>query len=380
MGGDFHGSYAPEDVTFLLKVVELAPLGIEERELRVQSGESHYSEMIGPEAPPDPDYLSFFAEALERNLGRLASDLVKTASLIALLRPGPVTLVSIARSGTPVGVVLGRLLRALFARDCVHFSISVVRDRGADLNALRRVASLRPPESVVFVDGWTGKGVIARELRRSLAGPGAALGAAFPRELAVLSDLCGEAELSAGSDDWLIPTCLLNGTVSGLVSRTILNRDLTGPGDFHGCLYYGGLEPHDLSRPLADRMTAAAAAAARRDPRLLAWCEFPREAERARAREGSRAFLDSVRRRYGISDPNHVKPGLGEATRALLRRSPGLLAVRDPGDPDVRHAILLAGRRGVPVEVDTALAYRAVALIRRVLPEAARRPAGGEAA
>jgi hypothetical protein len=383
MGEGFSGSYAPEDVTFLLERVELAPLAIEERERRIRSGERHYSEMIGPEGPPDPLYMEVFREALERGLPRLASDFAKTASLVALARPGPVTVVSIARSGTPAGVVLARLLRSLFGRDVRHYSISVVRDRGADLNALRYVASERPPSSVVFVDGWTGKGVIARELRRSLeaaasgaggegegkgddagGGPGGAGGGLrLPRELAVLSDLCGEAEISAGSDDWLVPTCLLNSTVSGLISRSILREGLTGPEDFHGCVHYAHLAPWDVSREVADRITGAAEAAARLDPSLLSWDRFPEEGARARSRERSRAFLEAVRRGRGVSDPNLVKPGLGEATRVLLRRSPALLSVRDLADPDVRHALMLARSRGVPVEEDHELPYRAAAIV-----------------
>jgi hypothetical protein len=38
---------------FLLKVVELAPLSIEERERRIHVDKIHYSEMIVPESLPD---------------------------------------------------------------------------------------------------------------------------------------------------------------------------------------------------------------------------------------------------------------------------------------------------------------------------------------
>jgi hypothetical protein len=357
----FSGSYAPEDAIFLLKPVELKPMDIEERELRIQSGSSHYSEMIGPEAAPDPLYMEVFEDAMERNLPRLAADFARVAALIAR-RPGPVTVMSIARSGTPAGVVLARLLRGIFGRDAAHYSFSVIRDRGADMNALNHVARSRPSGSAVYVDGWTGKGVIARELRKSLA-------SADPRVaggLAVLSDLCGEAALAAGADDWLIPTSLLNSTVSGLVSRTILNPALTGQGDFHGCVYYAGLARHDVSVATADRITLAAEKAVRDDPGIVSRAAGVPPAERKAAQARSKAFLESVRRDYGVTDPNHVKPGIGESTRVLLRRCPELLIVRDPDDPDVRHAMLLAASRGVPVERVPDLAYRAAALIRKV--------------
>ncbi len=38
-------------------------------------------------------------------------------------------------------------------------------------------------------------------------------------------------------EDFLIPSACLNSTVSGLVSRTVLNDDLIGPADFHGAKF-----------------------------------------------------------------------------------------------------------------------------------------------
>ena len=48
MNGDFHGSYLPEDVTFLLKHISMPLLSIAEKERRIQSGLCHYSEMLSP--------------------------------------------------------------------------------------------------------------------------------------------------------------------------------------------------------------------------------------------------------------------------------------------------------------------------------------------
>ena len=48
----------------------------------------------------------------------------------------------------------------------------------------------------------------------------------------------------------------------------------------------------------------------------------------------------------------------------LLRRVPRRLLLRDPHDPAVAHLRLLAEEKKVPVEVDPALPYQAVSLIR----------------
>ncbi|MFK4531839.1 hypothetical protein ABIA00_000022 [Bradyrhizobium ottawaense] len=63
------------------------------------------------------------------------------------------------------------------------------------------------------------------------------------------------------ADDYLIASCLLNGIVSGLVSRSILNAALVGPGDFHACVTYPQYAGADLSRPFVDTIAPLAAAA-----------------------------------------------------------------------------------------------------------------------
>ena len=68
--------------------------------------------------------------------------------------------------------------------------------------------------------------------------------------------------------------------------------------------------------------------------------------------------------RAGVDDPNRVKPGIAEATRALLRRVPNRLYLRDSSDPDVAHLVHLAREANVPVEaLNHDGAHRAVAII-----------------
>ena len=78
------------------------------------------------------------------------------------------------------------------------------------------------------------------------------------------------------------------------------------------------------------------------------------------------AAVEQIRQRYGIESVNFVKPGVGEATRVLLRRVPWKILVREADHPDHVHLRLLAQRRGVPVEVVPDLAYSCMGLVRRV--------------
>jgi hypothetical protein len=176
----------------------------------------------------------------------------------------------------------------------------------------------------------------------------------------VVADLAGVAGLSATSEDYLIPSSVLNAVVSGLVSRTVLNSTYVGPGDLHACVYYAGLEPHDISRRFVDEVTGPLLQALAGPVPLLA------HVVPADRRAGCAAFVRACMERHGVSDRNRIKPGIGEATRSLLRRLPETLIVRDPHHEDVTHLIELARQRGVTVIIDPALAppYRAAVVIK----------------
>lgn len=360
---NFSGSYHRDDVRFLLKPLALASfVDVPDKERLIQSGRRHYSEMLSRESLPSARYLDVFGQACAANLERMARDCVTLAGLIARRRAGAITLVSLARAGTPVGVVLKRLLGGMFGRDVAHYSLSIIRDRGIDRVALEYIlAQGHAPESIVFVDGWTGKGVIAAELRASVAAFNAGHGCDIDGGLYVLSDLAGVAACAAAHDDYLIPSSILNATVSGLVSRSILN-DAIGPGDFHGCVYYAEFEPQDQSRAFADRLVGLAQKLAEDGtgaPDLT-------DDARATAARVSRDYMEAAMRRHGIADRNLIKPGLGEATRVLLRRTPDRLIVRDAASADVAHLLVLAREKDVPVHLDSGLPYQAVSIIRSI--------------
>jgi hypothetical protein len=363
--GSFSGSYRAGDVSFLLKPLPLQDfVDIEDKEYLIQSGQRHYSEMLSPESLPSARYLQVFRDACAANTARMASDCLRLAAIICARSkgPGPVTLVSLARAGTPVGVVLNRLLPVVFGRASSHYSVSIIRDRGIDQVALDHIlAQGHAPESIVFIDGWTGKGVISRELDIAVAGFNASRGTNIDGGLYVLSDLAGTAACAASCDDYLIPSSILNATVSGLVSRSILNEAI-GPGDFHGCVYYQQFDAHDQSQAFADGVAEQALALARLPGKSVA---APCDKENAAA--VSRAYMIAALQQHGIGDVNMIKPGIGEATRVLLRRTPRLLILRDAQAPEVAHLALLAHEKNVPVMVDRALPYHAVSLIRSAL-------------
>lgn len=356
----FSGSYARGEVTFLLQKLELQPIAdVTAKEQLLQSGR-HYSEIIGAETKPAPEYVQMFEAAVALNLPQLARDLHRLAVAIRRRRPAGITLVSLARAGTPVGVALRHLYRDLFDLEVTHYSISIIRDRGIDAAALDYIVGQHDPRSLAFIDGWTGKGTIGSELRRSLERYAQQRGLSLPDELFVLCDLAGIATACGSTEDYLIPSAILNATVSGLVSRTILN-DAIRPGQFHGCLYYDELAGHDRSRWFIERWRAQVL---QDRERLLAQAGAAPDLGLVRAR--SERLISELMRRYQVSDRNFIKPGIGEATRSMLRRVPRVLVLRDPDAPSVRHLQWLAARRAVPIDHEPDLPLNAATILRKL--------------
>lgn len=367
----FSGSYDPQDVRFLLKPVHMEFVALEEKERRIQSGQSHYSEMLSVEHLPSPQYFDLFGEAMQRNAQRFAEHILQLAGIIAreMTHKGcpEITLVSLARAGTPVGVLLRRSLVEL-GRQAAHYSISIIRDRGIDEEALHHIVGRdgRSPKGIVFVDGWTGKGVIGAELKKSIDRFNAQTGLCLPTQLHVVADLCGAAEVSATGEDYLIPSSLLNAIISGLVSRSVLNERLVGPGDFHACVYHEHWQAEDKSRWFVDEIFSRIRALVQQP---LALPSMPSHEDLQYKQDCSAKFLRYCCQTFGVSDANHIKPGIGEATRVLLRRVPHMVLLRSEDQEDTQHIKLLAKEKAVPMRVMPQLPYAAVALIRNVRGE-----------
>ncbi|MFE7747551.1 phosphoribosyltransferase [Streptomyces sp. NPDC057428] len=362
--GPAFSSYAAKDVGWLLQdlsdTVLEAPT--EEREEAIQSGGAHYAESLPVEYQPTPQYQDLFKAALEASAARIARAVgTVTETILAespSSRPGsgdrtPV-LVSLARAGTPVGVLMRRWALHRHGLDLPHYAVSIVRGRGIDANALRWLAAHHDPADVVFVDGWTGKGAITRELAAALEEFGG-----FNPEIAVLADPGGCVRTYGTREDFLIPSACLNSTVSGLISRTVLRSDLVGPHDFHGAKFYRELADSDVSGLFLDKVVARFDEVA---DAVDAEAKEMLGADRAPTWEGW-AAVERISEEYGIHDVNLVKPGVGETTRVLLRRVPWKILAKRGAGADLDHVRLLAEQRGVPVEEVDELPYTCVGLI-----------------
>ena len=297
-------SYSEKDVILLLKDITgmVEPQPTEEREKLIQAGR-HYSEMLPIEYVPTEKYMEVYRDTLEKYSKSVALAVGKLADKIIQNKGKDVVLVSLARAGIPIGILIKRYILQKYGIDMPHFSISIIRGRGIDDNAMKYLLGRYAPQQLLFVDGWIGKGAILNELKKDIASY-----EGVSSDIAVIADPANVTELCGTHEDILIPSSCLNSTVSGLVSRTFLRKDIIGENDFHGAVYYGNLEESDLSYEFIERIEK----------------EFEMNSEMEdKVIEGK--GIDEVREiaeTFCVDDINLIKPGIGEATRVLLRRIP----------------------------------------------------------
>ncbi|GIJ47600.1 hypothetical protein Val02_44860 [Virgisporangium aliadipatigenens] len=359
--GPRFSSYSADEVGWLLKDLSDVSLEapVEQREAAIQAKAAHYAESLPIEYQPSPQYQALFAAALDESADRVATAVGVVTELLLAARERPPVLVSLARAGTPVGILMRRWARFAHGLELPHYTASIVRGKGIDRVALRWLAERYDSADIAFVDGWTGKGAITRELRAALDEVSTMDGLRFDPELAVLADPGGCVTLYGTRDDFLIPSACLNSTVSGLVSRTVLNDAYIGPDDFHGAKFYRELAGVDVSNHFLDVITARFDAA---HERVAAQRRRLESSDRSPDWRGQKVTAD-LAGRYGIEDVNLVKPGVGETTRVLLRRVPWRVLVRPGAEAELRHVLLLAEQRGVEVEAVPDLPYSCVGLI-----------------
>lgn len=345
------GTYHNDDVVLLLKditgLVEPQPASV--REKLIQRG-THYSEMLPLEYAPSEIYMATFRRALTQYARMTANAVASVAEKIYAEKGDAAVLVSLARAGTPIGILIKRYLQQRYGASVAHYSISIIRGRGIDRNAMDEILRHHEARNIQFVDGWTGKGAIQSQLVAAMAD--------YPRVepgLAVLSDPACIARICGTHDDFLIASSCLNSTVSGLLSRTFLRSDIIGNDDYHGAAFYPELMEQDLTYTFIETIQAVF-------PSVPPLCQ-----EADSSPESAWAEVEAIRSAFGIHDVNLVKPSIGEATRVLLRRLPWKVLVHSLHDHEhLAHLYQLADEKGVELIEYPLKHYRACGLIKEM--------------
>ena len=303
---------------------------------------THFSHSPKIESAPDEQTLqtyrwamSIYAKQLSQGISRLAHTLISTAETE---RKERIILISLARAGVPIGALLQGTLQRLKINS-QHYVISLVLDRGLDTRALLYLREHEPNSTVFFVDGWTGKGAVSDELEQSLQTFQRAFNLESseplgrPPRLVVLSDLAGRAWCAINGEDDLIPSSLLGAPICGLLGRPQLVLSNHPLWDRHMCPHWRHLCVWDQSRahlkgllPLVYRSLTQSST---EHSSPICWGEDERMAQQRRIQKLiHRVSSHPLYQRLG-----QIKPGIAEASRAVWRRAPAHVWIRDPHDP-----------------------------------------------
>lgn len=345
-------SYKDDDVTILLQNVEgkVPLLDIKEREKLNQEG-VHYSEMLPIEYVPTEKYMKIYQSSLENLSYETAVSVAKLSEKIYDKKGEDVVLVSLARAGTPIGILIKRYLKFKYKIEVAHYSISIIRGKGIDICAMNYITKKHNINNIQFVDGWVGKGAISKVLKESLIPPFDKIDST----LAVLSDPTNTTDMYGTRQDFLIPSACLNATISGLISRTVKTKDMTDD-ELHGAVYYGDYTQNDKSYEFIEKV-----------------CECFSEKmedcfeESVKSDKTGFEIVAKIAEKYGIKDINKVKPGVGETTRVLLRRLPDRILVNKNANQKYLELILqLCNEKNILVEYADLELYSVCGIIKEI--------------
>lgn len=348
-------TYKTDDVVTLVELsTEVLEMDVKERERLIQSGEADYTTLLAREELPSDTMMHLYYSSMDRNGGYVKGGLKKLASMMLEHHKdnSEIVLVSFLRAALPTGVVLFRMLRSMTDKPVHHYAVSILKKGGVDKVALKVISKRHNCEDVIFFDSWTGKGSVSGELRADIEKFNEKTRTTFPPDLYVLNDISGTAKYSVSSRDFLHPSAILNSTVSGLLSRTVVNKD---DQSFHRVKSYrntaGFLEADD-SLHYVDSIEAADASE----------FDYFHESENIPADpDYFRNYLLSLAKNEDVVWGN-IKPGIGEVTRAMLRRVPRKILIKEY-IPDLDHIVHMCKSRNVPIVLDSELPLAAVAIL-----------------
>lgn len=347
------GTYNEDDCIFLLKDVtsEVKEITVEEKEQLIASG-VNYSEMLSKEAPIKDSYNELFLNLLEKSKEDLAKYIGILSETIYEDKGNDLVIVSLARAGSPFGILIKRYLKEMYNVNIPHYSVSIIREKGIDENSLIYILGKHPNAKIQFVDGWTGKGSISNELVKSIGEFNSKYNTNIDNSLAVLADPSKICKYCGTRKDIIIPNCCLNSTVSGLISRTYHNKELIGENDFHGAKVFWDL-PNDYSNYFIDEITKLFSIIGKQ-PVVRNEVEF----------NYGEVITNQIANEFDVKDKKKIKLSIGESSRVVIRRIPRLLLIKDLTNPHLAHILEIAKDKQIPIIIYDKSDYECISIIK----------------
>lgn len=345
------GSYSDKDCIFLLKDIGsmVKEVDIDKTNKLIEQG-INYSEMIPIEHPMSKEYNDIFLKILEYNCELLAKYIANMSESIYQEKGDSTVIVSLARAGTPCGILVKRYIESKYNITIPHYSVSIIREVGLDENALAYIMDRHPNCKIQFVDGWTGKGSITYELRKTVKDINDKYGVELDDSLAVMADPAKIARIAGTREDVFIANCCLNGTISGLVSKTCLNKKFINKNDFHGAKKYENLVETDLSQYFIDKVSSK-------------FDTIKGEIQYYENNMYGDKIVAQISKEFNIPE-SKIKLSVGEGARALLRHTPKVLLIKNINNPDILPLLKMAKEQNVIIKQYGKTDYEVISLLK----------------
>lgn len=256
-------------------------------------------------------------------------------------------LVSFCGSGVPFGILLKKYLKEFYGIEIEHYSISITYDEGVDENAISYIQNAHPLQTMVFVDGWSGSGMVYKKLAESLEKYNEKYHTAILPHMAVLSDPAKLIELRGTDYDQFLPYSVLGAAGRGLVGEACYCEDsMTG---YHTAVIHHKYEKYDKSMEFIDSVFKCF-----KEP-AFRWNNRNLVITAVSTIENTEtADIDTLHNKLKKLFPNidvkrQVCLGTGETFRAIIYEKPVVLLI-DSCCGFVREMRQIAAVRGIPVQ------------------------------
>lgn len=319
-------TYLDDDVRLLYTDIEtrVVPMSLEAREQHIRRG-FKACELLAEETVPTDLDINIYECAMKIYQKKVADAVQKIAECIYDKKKNDIVLVSLARAGISIGVLIKRYLDTKYMLNIPHYGMSIVGTNGVDVNALKYILSRHDAGSLQFIDGWTGKGFVQKKLKEGLL--------FYPQidsKIAVLCDPGGITCLAGTHEDILVPSATLNSVVSGLLSRSVDNSKFIKNDEFFGAVCFSKMIDSDRTYDFIERISSCFDYSKNyyiHDDHI----------------DNMHSTIESLIREYHLDNTGQIKPGLCETFRSINRKKPSFVLVSDLIDKELLNMIKVLG-------------------------------------
>lgn len=343
-------TFLDNDVKILLSDIseKMEPLPQEAREELIKIGKKAYELLPLEDEPSDQDILTY-EKGIELSVKDTANAVKSVAEKIYKRKGSELILVSLARGGIPAGIMVKRYLEKRYRIKIPHYAITLIGTKGIDTNALSYIIKRHSVSEIQFIDGWSGKGAIINALKQALVGYDG-----ISPELALLSDPANLSELSGTHEDILIASACLNAPTAGLISRAVYSDPILHKDEFYGAVFFNNLISKDKTYDFIEKTVK----------KFDFSDELPYEPTTTSITGIEE--VNNIAKDYNIGNIHFIKPGVGETIRALIRKIPDLILVKDAENKYINYVLEIARQKNIQVEKYPLMRYNVCGMFKDI--------------